>query len=338
MTEAFLNSWEEGLQHSWDLLVESSLIVAGLKENDQEPKSPHPTSHLTAWAFVTYTCALFLINWIVRIFVVQPTLKAILMWWHKKEPTQATVDKMAQSAMEALFYGSSFVVGVIVVRDEPWIMEPRHWFYEGRTMNREILVWYYMTYAARYMQGLVSVLLEHKRKDFVEMIFHHVVTLVLILISYNYNEMRIGAAIMVLFDPADVPLHCAKMFKYLDKDGAWASFWADRCFELFAVSFFVTRIVVYPYLILQGFLYYYVWSMKEDIVFDPIEVSLLFWLVMLLLVNMYWFSLIAKVAYKIFIKGEPGEDIRSDDEDEAVPEKPIARRKSGRKGKRTKRD
>ena len=39
---------------------------------------------------------------------------------------------------------------------------------------------YYLMYAARYGQGVMSVLIEHKRKDFWEMMTHHTVTVSLI--------------------------------------------------------------------------------------------------------------------------------------------------------------
>ena len=59
---------------------------------------------------------------------------------------------------------------------------------------------------------------------------------------------------MLLLDPADVPLHLAKMFKYVsdaresrDKKLAQrCTFCADRVFELFALVFLVTRIAMYP--------------------------------------------------------------------------------------------
>lgn len=34
-------------------------------------------------------------------------------------------------------------------------------------------------------------------------------------ISYAYGWNRVGAVVMVLLDPADVPLHMAKQFKYV---------------------------------------------------------------------------------------------------------------------------
>ena len=43
---------------------------------------------------------------------------------------------------------------------------------------------------------------------------HYFVT-VWIGVSYAYGWNRVGAVVMVLLDPADVPLHIAKQFKYI---------------------------------------------------------------------------------------------------------------------------
>ncbi|KAH8083361.1 sphingosine N-acyltransferase [Aureococcus anophagefferens] len=140
-----------------------------------------------------------------------------------------------------------------------------------------------------------SVLLEPKRKDFVEMQLHHVVTVAVVAISYLHGWNRIGCVVMVLLDPADVPLHVAKMFKHA-ADAAEprrglarvCTFCADRVFELFAVFFLVTRISMYPRLLC------------------------------------YWFFLIIKVAIKMLVSGGGAEDNRSDDEDDEPPKKTEA--------------
>ena len=70
---------------------------------------------------------------------------------------------------------------------------------------------YYIMYAARYFQGAVSVLLEHKRKDFWEMQLHHLTTCALVALSYSWGWNRVGLVVMLVLDPADVPLHVAKV-------------------------------------------------------------------------------------------------------------------------------
>jgi hypothetical protein len=164
---------------------------------------------------------------------------------------------------------------------------------------------YYLLYGARYNQALVSVLMEHKRKDFVEMIVHHVTTMIVIGASFYGGYYRNGSAIMLLFDPADVPLHAAKLVKYCGFQGL-----ADVFFVLFMLSFFVTRLVIYPYV---------VWSSHFEansyFPFGTIEWICVGSTYVLLALNIFWFYLILKVLWGVITKGK-AEDVRSDDEDE----------------------
>merc|ERR1712032_1635669 len=152
-----------------------------------------------------------------------------------------------------------------------------------------------------------------KRKDFMEMMIHHVVTVVIIYVSYVYGWNRVGCVTMLLLDLADVPLHIAKLCKYTaeaTKKRGW-QFMADRMFECFVVVFVVTRLVMYGYVC---------WSAH-------VEASRYFpkglpeWTCVVLLYSLYflqvyWFHLIIKVAVRLW-NGMPTADVRSDDEEES---------------------
>merc|ERR1712224_525946 len=147
---------------------------------------------------------------------------------------------------------------------------------------------------------------------------HHVVTVLLVAVSYWYGWNRVGVVVMLLLDPADVPLQAAKMAKYLGEarcPGQTANVYqtaADRLFETFALVFFITRLVVYPYVCWSA----HIESIPhgEKGVGGWICIGLLY---VLLVLQVYWFSLIAKVAYSILVLGKPAEDVRSDDEAES---------------------
>merc|ERR1712176_905974 len=155
--------------------------------------------------------------------------------------------------------------------------------------------------------------IEKKRKDFLQMVLHHLTTVFVIGISYIYGWNRIGVVVMLLLDPGDVPLHAAKMCKYMH-DATKSSFWlfcANRLFEGFAIVFFITRVIMFGYVC---------WSAHiEATRYFPkyfAEWSCVVLLYTLLLLQINWFYLILKVAWKMLTLGENPEDIRSDDEEE----------------------
>jgi len=207
------------------------------------------------------------------------------------------------------------------VPKQEWIWPSSMWwigFAEGgHEVMRADLRCYYLMYAARYFQGGISVFLEHKRKDFLEMQIHHWTTVALIYISYFYGWNRIGCCVMLLLDPADAILHIAKMFKYTSdsmiKENPRKSVCqscADVSFAIFSVVFFVTRLVMYPYIC---------WSAHiEATRYFPKgipEWACVVLLEILLVLQCFWFYLLVRAVVRMFSSGGI-EDVRSDDESE----------------------
>ena len=70
----------------------------------------------------------------------------------------------------------------------------------------------YLFDASRYTAAIVSLIFFEKgRKDSKPMFLHHITTVVITLASYNIDFTRVGAVVKVIMDPADVPLHAAKV-------------------------------------------------------------------------------------------------------------------------------
>lgn len=103
-------------------------------------------------------------------------------------------------------------VGYYVLRDEPWL--PRVLGGSGDvpnaflTMNdapSDKLKLYYMIQTGYHLQSLLyMVFLAPIRNDFIEMLLHHLVTLILIAGSYMANYTAVGALIAFTHDIGDV--------------------------------------------------------------------------------------------------------------------------------------
>ena len=216
-------------------------------------------------------------------------------------------------------YGLFSVFGALIVPGQDWFWPSTLWFrdiHAGKMLPvTDALKAYYLLYVARYGQGIVSLLIEHKRKDFREMAIHHIVTVWLIGVSYAYGWNRVGSVVMVLLDPADVPLHIAKQFKYIGdvREGFLKTFCqtaADIFFVVFMLLFAFMRLGLYPCV---------VWIAHTESAPHWGEVAGGFTCVVLLYVllalQVYWFTLVLKVASKVITSGA-AEDVRSDDEED----------------------
>ena len=80
------------------------------------------------------------------------------------------------------------------------------------------------------------------------MFIHHIMTILLISISWTTNFFRVGTLVLWVHDQADVWIDAAKMFKYVGKDAI-----ADPLFYTFGAMWVITRLGVYPTWILYSF-------------------------------------------------------------------------------------
>jgi len=262
--------------------------------------------------YAAFVC--FIFNWAMRKVMIEPWARVYL-----HHPTSKRVQKFAQATMEMLFYGVFFYFGycVFFLGCKEWRWPSSQWW-EGKDEGAHNRItpdirFYIICYAARYLSGLVSVMMEHRRTDFFEMVAHHAVTVVLIILAYAWGYYRISCVIMWLLDCADPPLHLAKQLKYFSRSKIdWYQFAADRVFEFFGVSFFVTR---------AGFYSYVCWSTcfeKTKITANPPGDIVMIGLVLVLLgLNYYWVGLLFKAVHHMITTGGI-DDLRSDDEDDVI--------------------
>lgn len=170
-------------------------------------------------------------------------------------------EKMNENLWYCMYYPSILVCGYFVMGNEsffPWVKEhyfnvfPNYFDWD----RKPILYWFYAFQLAFYVQGFVAlVTFETKRKDFIELCFHHLVTIVLILVSYCGSQHRIGLNVMFLHDISDVLLYSTKVFHYLDAFGhpsgkRFWSFMSALAFVAFACVFAFTRNYIFPYFII----------------------------------------------------------------------------------------
>mmetsp|Transcript_82950 Transcript_82950/g.130446 ORF Transcript_82950/g.130446 Transcript_82950/m.130446 type:complete len:319 (-) Transcript_82950:155-1111(-) len=301
------------------LILTNGLITAmtgDLAAINGLPKSaPNYERDFRVFGIFTFIC--FALNWGLRLLLVKPLAGRVLNIQDKSKAKLQ--EKYAQSIMEIIFYGAFTILGCCVVPRQEWVWPSRLWwdgFKEGgHEVMRDDLRCYYLLYGARYFSGIVSIFLEHKRRDFLEMLAHHVTSVLLVFLSFGYGWNRIGAIIMCLMDPADVFLHIAKSCKYTSesipqqkpRNAMWELF-ADIWFALFTIVFIVTRIVMYPYVC---------WSAQFETYWQrgfP-EYACLTLLFTLLSLQIFWFYLIVRVIVRKLRNGAV-EDVRSDSEDE----------------------
>jgi very-long-chain ceramide synthase len=69
-----------------------------------------------------------------------------------------------------------------------------------------IMKWYYLVQFAFWLQQIVVVNIEEKRKDHWQMFTHHIFTCALLLWSYGIYQTKVGNVILCIMDVVDILL------------------------------------------------------------------------------------------------------------------------------------
>lgn len=140
-----------------------------------------------------------------REFIMQRMIKPIAIWCGiKNKGKQARFMEQFYTAIYFAIFGP---FGLYVMSRTPvWYFRTAG-MYEGfpHRAHEDVFKAYYLLQAAYWaQQGLVLMLqLEKPRKDFKELVIHHIVTLALIGLSYRFHFTYIGVAVYITHDISD---------------------------------------------------------------------------------------------------------------------------------------
>lgn len=172
-----------------------------------------------------YKDALFLIFYIIVFSCLRQTttlyfFKPFAAWWGIKNERKR--ERFMEQGYAFLYWGSAGLFGLYVMAfQDNWWMDFEHlWIkYPHWQMRAELKLYYLLQFSYWMQQALVMLLrLEAPRKDYYELIAHHLVTLWLIGWSYLVNLTMIGTTVFVCMDIPDAWLALAKGFNYLGLD------------------------------------------------------------------------------------------------------------------------
>ncbi|KAG0047488.1 sphingosine N-acyltransferase lag1 [Gryganskiella cystojenkinii] len=234
---------------------------------------------------------------------------------------QAKLERFEEQGYILFYYAISWTCGMVLLYNSPyWMNTDYFWIDYPHNKLSGAFKSYYLVQFGFWLQQIYVVNTDMKRKDYVAMLAHHFITCALIGGSYYAHLTRIGHAILVVMDVADVFLAVPKMLKYIGYTTI-----CDYLFGLFVISWAITRHYLFPIIIKS--LYYgpqtfvdMKWAPEED-KFMSLNVQRAFLALLygLEAVLCFWFLMIFKVIYKMF-NGAAADDNRSHDEDSGEDE------------------
>ncbi|KAF2818380.1 longevity-assurance protein-like protein [Ophiobolus disseminans] len=155
--------------------------------------------------------------------------------------TKKGLDRFKEQAWLIVYYTASWSLGMyIMYHSDFWLNF--HGIWQGWPFREieGVFKWYYLVQWAFWIQQMLVVNIEEKRKDYTQMFVHHIFTTVLLYLSYGYYHTRVGIVILCIMDFVDIILPTAKLLKYMGYTTA-----CDIAFGVFVISWLFTRHILY---------------------------------------------------------------------------------------------
>ncbi|CAJ0585330.1 unnamed protein product, partial [Mesorhabditis spiculigera] len=270
---------------------------------------------------------------------------AVGRWVHHHHVSPLVAHKISEAAWKLLYYGGiwAYVAGLHVdhlntFRD-PLIM----WegWESGKAPGYDMsVVVLYAIQTGFYVHSVWATLyMDQWRQDSIIMLLHHFVAVLLLALSYADNYTLAGALVFLLQDNSDALLEFAKLCVYLKRrtNGDYyplVDITGKVFLQLFAIIWMIFRLYWYPCKLLYATIYGGVYLGPQDSPVFPIIGGLL---LLLYVLNVFWFNFIARMCVRVLSTGEDPEDNREYDTT-ALSGKSVSQRLKEIKTRKGKRD
>ncbi|THH32946.1 hypothetical protein EUX98_g1292 [Antrodiella citrinella] len=285
-----------------------------------------------------YFDLLFIAYWIIvwswfRQIIILHIFRRIANYFRIKK--EGTLLRYGEQGHAMVYFAIMGAWGYRVMSQLPtyWYRTDQFWIEYPYWQLKPELKAYYLVQAAYWCQQLLVLILklEKPRKDYAELIAHHIVTLWLVGWSYITNMTLTGNAVYMSMDIPDAFLAFSKLLNYMQyersKTVAFAIFVCVWSYFRHYLNIVILWSVWTEFDIIpetskrwcpeDGV--WMVWWMKYQ-VFGPIF--------LLQLLQLYWYFLILRILYRAVVTSSEVTDTRSDDEDDDEEDKDDAKKEN----------
>ncbi|KAF9968373.1 sphingosine N-acyltransferase lag1 [Mortierella alpina] len=230
--------------------------------------------------------------------------------------TERAIQRFAEQGWSCIYYSCSWVLGMYCLQLTPTWNNWFVWFHTDQFFDSYPLTalpiitkYYYWLQFSFWIQQMFVLCIEAPRKDFLAMISHHLVTVMLITFSLTLNVTTFGTAVFVSMDLADIVLSLGKCFKYIGMPDSIC----DPIFACFMIIWIYTRHFLYGHII-------YAWMLHGGQYYSrTAHYTVTALLLVLQSLMFFWLWSIFRIVYKMFAsKGGVVDDRSEDEDDQAV--------------------
>lgn len=218
--------------------------------------------------------------------------------------------------------------GILVCarRDMAWaysypavLVDVIEWYTHPETTPADIYFFYIFEIGFYTHSIYAHCFTETRRKDFVEMLVHHIATVLLVVCSFGLRLLGCGVVLLILHDISDVLFEIAKQLIYRRRETD-----ANIVFALWVLSWIITRLIYFPLHVIRGA----VWGTISVLGTFPLVGALAVFIFTLFILHIVWTFMIFAMIYRMMTgQAERIRDTR-EDTDDIVDEKPTEKSKT----------
>ncbi|KAI6092466.1 longevity assurance proteins LAG1/LAC1 [Hypoxylon rubiginosum] len=270
------------------------------------------------WDFALVSFYIVVLSF-TREFIMQELLRPLAVYAGLR--SRGKQARFMEQMYTAIYFGVLGPAGMYVMSRTPvWYFNTTGMYADFPHKTTEgIFKFYYLFQAAYWAQQAIVLLLgmEKPRKDYKELVGHHIVSLTLIGLSYRFHFTHIGLAVYVTHDISDFFLATSKSLNYVDHPFVGPYFFVFMCAWIYLRHYLNLRILYSLFTEFQTVGPYELnWETEQY------KCSLSFWITLTLLsslqaLNLFWLFFIIRIAYR-FVLYDIADDDRSDAEDSDV--------------------
>ncbi|KAK2043103.1 TLC domain-containing protein [Colletotrichum somersetense] len=174
---------------------------------------------------IAFVCFYAIVLSFTREFIMQELLRPLAKVFGIRSRGKQL--RFMEQAYTAIYFGILGPLGMYVMSRTPvWYFNTTGMYENFPHKTHEAIVKFYYLFEAAYwaQQALVMLLgLEKPRKDYYELVAHHIVTLALIALSYRFHFTYMGIAVYLTHDISDFFMAMSKTLNYVDSPitGPW---------------------------------------------------------------------------------------------------------------------
>ncbi|KAI5864619.1 longevity assurance proteins LAG1/LAC1 [Durotheca rogersii] len=256
-----------------------------------------------------------------REFIMQELLRPLARYAGLK--SRGKQSRFMEQMYTAIYFGVLGPSGMYVMSRTPVWYFNTYGMYENfpHKTHEAVFKFYYLFQAAYWAQQAIVLLLgmEKPRKDFKELVGHHIVSLALIALSYRFHFTYLGLAVYITHDISDFFLATSKTLNYIDHPLVGPYFFFFMCSWIYLRHYLNLRIL---YSLFNEFKtvgpYELNWETQQY------KCDMAFYITLTLLsslqaLNLFWLFFIIRIAYR-FVVYSAAEDDRSEAEDSEAEE------------------